>query len=89
MVYRHGAKKILNSSLQTGKKNVGISEIRPVGNYALQLVFDDGHDTGLYSWDYLYDLGLNQQRSWEQYLAELHAAGASRDPEVQVLHFDP
>ena len=41
------------------------------------------------SWDYLYDLGLNQQRYWEQYLAELHAAGASRDPEVQVLHFDP
>ena len=75
--------------LQTGKKNVGIREIRPVGNYALQLCFDDGHDTGLYSWDYLFDLCLNQQRYWDDYLQKLQAAGAGRDPDVQVIQFDP
>jgi DUF971 family protein len=74
--------------LQTGKKNVSIKEIRAVGNYAIQLVFDDGHDTGLYSWDYLYDLGVNLDQYWQDYLAQLHAAGASRDPDVQVLRVD-
>jgi DUF971 family protein len=74
--------------LQTGKKNVGISAIKPVGNYALQLFFDDGHDTGIYSWDYLYDLCVNQQRHWQDYLDRLHAAGATRDPDVQVLRID-
>lgn len=74
--------------LQTGKKNVSIIEIRAVGNYAIQLVFDDGHDTGLYSWDYLYDLGLNQDQYWQDYLGQLHSAGASRDPDVQVLRVD-
>jgi DUF971 family protein len=75
--------------LQVGKINVAIREINPVGNYALQLVFDDGHDTGIYSWDYLYQLGSQQQQRWQHYLEQLDAAGASRDPEVQVLHFDP
>ena len=75
--------------LQTGKKNVAISEIKPVGNYALQLCFDDGHDTGLYSWDYLYGLCQQREQYWDQYLAKLHAAGASRDPDVQVVQFDP
>jgi DUF971 family protein len=75
--------------LQVGKINVAIKEIKPVGNYALQLVFDDGHDTGIYSWDYLYQLGSQQQQRWQHYLEQLDAAGASRDPEVQVLHFDP
>ncbi len=75
--------------LQVGKINVAIREIKPVGNYALQLVFDDGHDTGIYSWDYLYQLGSQQQQRWQHYLEQLDAAGASRDPEVQVLHFDP
>ena len=74
--------------LQTGKKNVTIDEIRAVGNYALQLVYDDGHDTGLYSWDYLYDLCLNQDRYWQAYLDRMQAAGANRDPEVQVLRID-
>ena len=74
--------------LQTGKKNVAISSVKTVGNYALQLVFDDGHDTGLYSWDYLYDLCLNQQRYWDAYLEKLHAAGASRDPDLQVVRID-
>lgn len=75
--------------LQVGKINVTIREIKPVGNYALQLVFDDGHDTGIYSWDYLHQLGSQQQQRWQRYLEQLDAAGASRDPEVQVLHFDP
>ena len=71
--------------LQTGKKNVGISAINPVGNYALQLVFDDGHDTGLYSWDYLYDLCINRENRWQDYLDRLAAAGANRDPDVDVV----
>ena len=74
--------------LQTGKMNVGISAIKPVGNYALQLVFDDGHDTGLYSWPYLYQLCVEQQLRWQDYLDRLIQAGASRDPEVQVLKLD-
>ncbi len=75
--------------LQTGKMNVGIEAIRPVGNYAVQLVFDDGHDTGLYSWDYLYALCVNREAWWQDYLERMAAAGASRDPEVQVVRFDP
>lgn len=71
--------------LQTGKINVGITAINPVGNYALQLVFDDGHDTGLYSWNYLYDLCKSQPEKWQNYLDRLAEAGASRDPDVQVL----
>jgi DUF971 family protein len=74
--------------LQTGKMNVGIRAIKPVGNYALQLVFDDGHDTGLYSWSYLYQLCTEQEPRWENYLDRLSRAGASRDPDVQVLKFD-
>ena len=74
--------------IQAGKKNVAISAIEPVGNYALQLCFDDGHDTGIYSWDYLYELCVNRERYWEDYLAKLHAAGASRDPDVQVVRID-
>ena len=66
------------AQLQTGKKHVSIKDIQPVGNYAVKLVFDDGHDSGLYSWDYLYRLGREQQRNWQDYLARLAAAGASR-----------
>jgi DUF971 family protein len=75
--------------LQTGKKNVGISAIKPVGHYALQLIFDDGHDTGLYSWDYLYQLCTQQAQRWQDYLDRLSQAGAERDPDVQVIKFDP
>jgi DUF971 family protein len=76
-------------TLQTGKLKVAISEIKPVGNYALQLVFDDGHDTGIYAWDYLYHLCVDRERLWRDYLDRLDQAGANRDPDVQVLHFDP
>ena len=65
--------------LQIGKKDVTISRIEPVGTYAVQLCFSDGHDTGIYSWDLLYDYGLNQQDMWAHYLNRLQEAGASRD----------
>jgi len=65
--------------LQAGKREVTISRIEPVGTYAVQLCFSDGHDTGIYSWDLLYDYGLNQQDMWAHYLNRLQAAGASRD----------
>lgn len=71
--------------LQVGKINVAVTAIQPVGNYAIQLVFSDGHDTGLYSWDYLHELCTHQKEYWDDYLARLHAVGASRDPEVQVV----
>ena len=74
--------------LQHGKIDVNIKSIKPVGNYALQLVFDDGHDTGLYSWEYLYKLCLEQETRWQDYLDRLSAAGQSRDPRVQVLKLD-
>lgn len=66
--------------LQVGKMNVEITDIQPVGSYAVQLVFSDGHDSGLYSWDYLYDLGVNQETLWQQYLARMKEAGAKREP---------
>lgn len=71
--------------LQTGKLNVEIRDIIAVGNYAIQLVFDDGHDSGIYSWRYLRELGENHQTLWEGYLAELRAANASRNPDEQVV----
>ena len=66
--------------LQTGKREVGILSLEPVGSYAVQPTFSDGHATGIYSWEYLYHLGENQEHLWEQYLAQLAAAGASREP---------
>ena len=65
--------------LQTGKQFVGIKGIEPSGNYALKIIFDDGHDTGLYTWDYLYELCSNQQAYWDKYLQELEAAGETRN----------
>jgi len=65
--------------LQTGKRNVDILNIEPVGNYAVKLSFSDGHDTGLYSWDLLYNLGEHQDELWQGYLSRIEAAGASRD----------
>lgn len=66
--------------LQTGKKFVKIRNVETIGNYALKITFDDGHDTGLYSWQYLYDMCINQDSMWQSYLAELEAAGAKREP---------
>lgn len=63
-----------------GKRHVNISGIAPVGNYAVTLIFDDGHQTGIYSWSVLYDLGKHQAENWQAYLAELQAKGLSRDP---------
>jgi DUF971 family protein len=65
--------------LQLGKKNVQISAIEPVGTYAVTLVFSDGHNTGIYSWDYLHDLGVKQDEYWKTYLARMQSAGASRE----------
>lgn len=65
--------------LQVGKKNVGLSALVPVGSYAVQIDFDDGHDTGLFTWEYLYKLGKNQTALWQDYLDRIAAAGASRE----------
>ncbi len=66
--------------LQTGKINAEITAIEPVGTYAINLAFADGHDSGIYSWDYLYDLGANYDALWERYLQRMQEAGASREP---------
>ncbi len=64
--------------LQLDKQEVNIAAVEPVGNYAVKLVFDDGHDTGLYTWDYLYDLGRNREAYWQAYLEALRDAGHGR-----------
>jgi DUF971 family protein len=82
----HGEKERV---LQTGKKHVGIASIETIGNYAIRISFDDGHDTGIYAWDYLIDLDQNQQQYWDAYLAELKVANASRLPSIPVGHWSP
>ena len=69
--------------LQTGKREVEVTGVEPVGNYAIQPRFSDGHATGIYSWDYLHELATNQQKMWQDYLQRLEAAGQSRDAEAQ------
>jgi DUF971 family protein len=71
--------------LQTGKKNVGITDIQPVGHYAVQLSFDDGHSSGLYTWAYLAQLAENKDRLWAEYLTKLAQAGESRDPDTNIV----
>ena len=66
-------------TLQAGKRDVTISDVEPVGHYALRPTFSDGHNTGIYSWDYLHDLGVRHDELWKRYLDRLAAAGASRD----------
>jgi len=66
-------------TVQTGKRQVDLVAIEPVGNYAVQPTFSDGHNTGLYSWDYLYLLGSQQDKLWQDYFAQLDAAGVKRD----------
>lgn len=69
--------------LQTGKRDVGLTALEPVGNYAVQPTFSDGHDTGIFSWDYLYFLGSEQAELWRKYEARLAQAGLSRDAPMQ------
>jgi DUF971 family protein len=66
--------------LQTGKENVQVTAIEPVGHYAVRLIFDDGHDSGLYSWQYLYELATEHDSKWQAYLDRLKAAGYARQP---------
>lgn len=66
--------------LQVGKRDVDIVAVEPVGAYAIQPRFSDGHNTGIYSWDYLYELGIERDRLWAEYLRKLEAAGARREP---------
>jgi len=75
-VQGHGA---ATKTLVAGKRNVAIERIEPVGRYAARLVFDDGHDTGLFSWDYLSQLGRERARRWFEYESRLKTAGQSRD----------
>lgn len=71
-------------TLQVGKKDVEITAIEPVGQYAVVLVFSDGHDSGIYSWDYLYDLGMEQDFYWKNYLRRMEDAGESREPKTLI-----
>ena len=66
--------------LQTGKKDIDIVNLEPVGSYAVQPQFSDGHSTGIYSWEYLYELGVNRESLWKKYLERLKQAGARREP---------
>ncbi len=76
--------------LQHGKQNVGIQNISAVGNYAIQISFDDGHSSGIYSWDYLHQLGRDKAQLWEDYLQALQSKGLSRDPDIQAVRLlDP
>ncbi|MBK20468.1 MAG: hypothetical protein CMM52_16685 [Rhodospirillaceae bacterium] len=70
-----GQKKIVS-----GRRHVSIMEIEPVGNYAIRLIFDDLHDTGIFSWSYLYELGKEKVQKWSEYITALEEAGLSRDP---------
>jgi DUF971 family protein len=67
--------------LQIGKEDVNIDNIEPMGHYAVKLAFDDNHDTGIYSWDYLYELGTTYEERWQQYLERLEAGGHKRKPD--------
>lgn len=75
--------------LQTGKKHVEIKAIEAVGNYAIRITFSDSHDTGIYSWDYLFELVQNHTAHWQSYLTELETANASRLPQIPVATWAP
>ena len=68
--------------LQVGKQDVNLIEVAPVGSYALKLIFDDGHDSGLYTWDYLHELGNHQDARWQDYLRQMEGAGESREQQL-------
>ena len=71
--------------LQVGKRHVLITSVQQAGNYAIQISFDDGHDSGIFTWDYLFELGSNHSDNWPNYLQRLHQANQSRDPDTQVV----
>lgn len=71
-------------TLQTGKRDVTLESLEPIGNYAVQPRFSDGHDTGIYSWDYLYFLGSEEARLWKEYADKLQAAGTDRDAPMPI-----
>lgn len=75
--------------LQTGKKQVKIQSVDPIGNYAIRIEFDDGHDTGIYSWGYLKELIDRREEYWAQYLRDLEQANASRLPQIPLGHWNP
>lgn len=75
--------------LQTGKQFVRIDTVEGVGHYALRIFFSDGHNSGLYTWDYLYELSENREVLWRKYLDQLQQAGKSRDPNEQAVQFVP
>ncbi len=75
--------------LQTGKKHVAIERIEPIGNYAVKIVFDDGHDTGIYSWEYLWELHSDKGKNLADYEANIKSANASRLPTIQVGQWQP
>jgi DUF971 family protein len=70
-------------TLQTGKREVGLQSLEPVGNYAIKPVFTDGHESGIFSWDYLYFLGSQQENLWQRYFARLQEAGVERDAPME------
>ena len=72
-------------TLQVGKKEVEITAAEPVGTYAMQITFSDGHDSGLYSWEYLHEMGVKQDTMWQDYLKKMEAAGAKREPAPNIL----
>ena len=74
-----------NPVLQYGKRQVLITKLEAVGNYAVRIIFDDGHQTGLYTWDYLYELAEQYQQKWLAYLHQLRESGKSREPGVESL----
>jgi len=75
--------------LVTGKKYVNIESIEPIGNYAIKIVFDDGHDTGIFSWDYLEEVGAQQAEFWKRYLDEVKIANSSRLPQISIGQWRP
>ncbi len=81
-VQGHGPEQAV---LQHGKRDVSFRDIEAQGNYALKLIFSDGHDSGIYSWDYLHELAVNQASNWADYLERLEAAGKRRDPQFIVV----
>ena len=73
--------------LQFGKADVAINSVAAAGNYALQIYFDDGHDSGIYTWNYLYELCIEQDKFWQLYINKLSAAGKYREPNVSAIKF--